>query len=263
VGALDTLNGMLFIFSLVSVPMFFTPLVIGIVKGYKKKIAFTIYLGYVTAILFSLVIGFDESTILLFIVYSFLFLGLYLDRKGSNLKKRMIAISALFLFFVGIGSFDYAPYGLITASGSEVNEQQINRDLRLQASKKVRIHRLEFWRNGEHSQVMIDSESPAAMIIMFDGSMKHVKDNFIERFEVQEAMRIFLYLQKRRLPFEIAGVHASVSQKWIAADLPQVLISKSEFIDIYGSLKNVEKQDEEDLVRRLSEAWIEKHSGRE
>jgi hypothetical protein len=261
---LDTLNGMIFIFSLITIPLFFTPFVIGVMVLFKKnrKRAFTIFLGYLAAIIYGVVIGFDESSILLFIVYTFFSLAIYLDRLGSDFKKRSQVLLLVILFFVGIGTLDYAPFGMVTKAGSEVTEQQMIRDLRLLASKKVSINRLELWRNGQHQNVKIKSESPSANIIMFDASTKHVHDNFTERFEVQEAMRIFMYLEERKLPFEVAGVHTSVSHKWVAAHLPQVLISKSEFKDIYSSLQKV-GQDDEELVRMLSEAWIKKHPASE
>lgn len=257
---LDLINGMLFLFFLISGPLFLVPLVIAIIGFFKKKeMKSTIILsGYFFAFLFGHFIGFDESFILLFIVYTFFFLSWYLEKRDYSLMNMTISISLAMLFFVGIGISFNAPFGKISPVGNSLTEQQMLKDIKLIASKKIWINSVEVWRNDQHRDVKIKLAKSDSRIIMVNASTKHIRDNFSEPFHVQEAMKIFLYLKDRKLPYEVAGVNVSVSQKWVAAELPQVLIGTSEFESIFSTLdKN--HLNEEELDKRLSEYWIKKH----
>jgi hypothetical protein len=257
---LDFFNGMLYIFFLISGPLFLVPLVLAIIGFFKKnEMKSTIILcGYFLAFLFGIFIGFDESFILLCIVYTFFYMSWYLEKRDFNLTNMTISISLALLFFVGIGISFNAPFGKISPVGHNLTQQQMLKDIKLIASKKIWFNSVEVWRNDQHRDVKIESAKSNSRIIMVNASTKHSRDNFTEPFHVQEAMKIFLYLKDRRLPFEIAGVNVSVSHKWVAAELPQVLISRLEFENIY---QNIDKKhlSNPELVQRLTERWMKIH----
>jgi hypothetical protein len=257
---LGFMNVLLFLFFLITVPMFLAPLCLAIFGFIKKKVikSTVILIGYILAFLFGMLIGFDESVILLFIVYTFFFLSWYFEKRDYDLRFMIISISLAMLFFAGIGILFNAPFGKISPVGVSLTEQQMLRDIKLIASKKIRINSVEVWRNDYHQNVKVNLAKADSRIIMVHASTKHTKDNFSEPFHVQEAMKIFLYLKDRKLLYEVAGVNVSVSHKWVAAELPQVLIGTSEFESIYSTL-NKKHVNEAELVRRLSDLWIKRH----
>jgi hypothetical protein len=238
---LDLINGLLFLFFFISVPLFLLPFILAMIGFYKKNElkATIIIIGYLVAIVFGVIVGFDESFILLIIVYTFFFLARYIEKNDDNTYKMIISILLAIFCLIGVGVSLNAPFGKISPQETEITEQKLVKDIKLIASKNIRILSVEVWGNGQHPNVKVTSDNPNTKIIKVGASTKHIRDNFTEPFEVQEAMKIFLYVQKRKLPYEVAGVHVSVSHKWVMAQLPQVLISTNEFEEIYQSI-NVE-----------------------
>jgi archaellum component FlaF (FlaF/FlaG flagellin family) len=193
-----------------------------------------------------------------FIVYTFFFLSNFIQGSILNTRKVIITFSIAVFFFFIIGVLYNAPYGEVTQVGSQISEEQLFKDIKLITNDKLRVISIEVWKNGEHPNVTVKTNGEInrnSKIVIVRAQIKEVKDNLSQPFEIQEAIRILLYLKDRTLPYQVDGVYVSVSNKWVISSQPQVLISKAEFDELYNN-NNVINLDSQQIVKKLSEIRI-------
>jgi hypothetical protein len=257
---LDEINFLLYLFFIITIPLFSLPMIFAVISLFKRKWwrSSMIGLGYFFAFLFGKIISFEESFMMFFIVYTFFFLSNFIQGSILNSLRVIITFSIAVFFFFIIGVLYNTPYGEVTQVGSQLNEKQLFKDIELITNDKLRIISIEVWKNGKHPNITVKTNGKIkhnSKIVMVRAKIKESKDNLSQPFEIQEAIRILLYLKDRTLPYQVEGVYISVSNKWIISSLPQVLISKDEFDELYNN-NNVKNLDSQQIVEKLSEIWM-------
>jgi hypothetical protein len=151
----------------------------------------------------------------------------------------------------------------ITPPGSSVTEKQLLHDMKIITNDELRIDRTMIVLNGQFPDLQISSKDGTidkdARILIMNTKIRSISNNYSNPYNVQEAMRIWLYLNKRILPYKVEGVAVSTRRSGGFDKMWEIIVEKKEFKEMYDSIKD-QKLNDEQMIAKLSDMWITKYN---
>jgi pentose-5-phosphate-3-epimerase len=138
--------------------------------------------------------------------------------------------------------------------------QQLLQDVEMIGYKEMETIHVEVVPNAFYPNATIKTSDEFidrdAKIIKVNVRIKSWND-YTQQLEVRQAMRIWLHLKERRLPYKIAGVYVSLEAKREYSSLKQAIVSNREFNKMYKEVAD-KKLNESDIITMLSDLWYQK-----
>lgn len=179
-------------------------------------------------------------------------------------RKKMMLIGAFVLIVLFFVIYNYS---VLYPVGTELTEKMLFRDLERIGKRTVKIKHVQL-SSGENLLKKIQLESgqlPENSRLVEVFIQNKIKDDFTEPLEVEHAIRIWLYLKQRELPFPVIGVKVYIDESWVNdMELP-VIIFEDVFEKLYieGGINSQINDDK--IIRKLTQSWIRQNNyqGRE
>lgn len=151
----------------------------------------------------------------------------------------------------------------ITASGSSITEKQLLHDVKVIINNELKIKKTEIVPNGHYPDFQIPSvngktNKNVRIMIMYT-KIRSISNNYTKPYNIQEAMRIWLYLNARSLPYNFEGVAVSTRRSGGFDKLWWVVVKRSEFEELYYSIKE-QNLDNKQMISKLADMWIVEHN---
>lgn len=151
--------------------------------------------------------------------------------------------------------------------GATVDEKQLHHDLSLLNKSEINEKRIRFLVNGRDPDSTvkdiggkINQDDRIIELIITNKNA----DDYSKPLEVRTAIRSWLYLQDRHLPYSVVGMKIIYLREPImgifgGTSSVVVLVTKSDFEGLFKKLEGKEI-DEEQKVDELTQLWISEHN---
>lgn len=246
--------------------LFIIPFLLLLINIYYKKwwkVSFAC-LGYGVNLIHLTWVGFEHLALNLFVLYSCVAMGAFLQIKSLTRRKKIATIIILFALMIGLTIFSLTDEnGNISPPGTIITESILRNDLQLIDNEHVITNEyIEFNPYNGNRGINLGNDDSAKEndhYINLSVRSKKMQSNESDPTyaAVHHAMLVWLYLKERKLPFPIIAVEVSYSS-WSLSSHESIILSRYEFKNVYEDLPNT-AVDRYEYVRELSQLWIERY----
>ncbi|WP_307398279.1 hypothetical protein [Bacillus horti] len=175
-------------------------------------------------------------------------------------KKLYVILTILSILITGYIIYNNWPK-TISPPGSVLTEEMIEQDLKILAGQDSFVSPIYFFKaevplnNPINKRLMEEVAVPEDQIIQLIIKSKKL---FSTPYEVEYAMRVWDYLNKRHTPYPIKALLIVAYEGGLSGNYP-IVITLDEYEELYQ--ENIKQgMDESEMVQLLTQKWIEKNN---